>query len=128
MKNIQIGCKFISILIVLTLILNWRNVAVPLQQALQQPSVNAWALFVGTMGVLFLLLNVVAALGMYLTKWWGFVGAYVAILFSSLFFSTSYVPFVGELLPEQARFASLAVINLLVIAYVIYLNWSYPRK
>ena len=128
MKNIHIGCKFISILIILVLFLNWKNVTVPLQLASQQPGITVWTVFLSAIGILFLLLNAMAAIGMYLTKWWGFIATYAAVIFSTIFFSTSYVPLIGELFPEQGRFISLVVINLLVFAYTAYLNLASRKK
>lgn len=128
MKNIQFGCKLISLLIFLTLITNWENILILFRLAFQQPNINAWSLLVISLVSLFLIFNLTAIVGMFLTRRWGFITTYIAIIFSTIFFSTSYLPFVMKLFPVDVRFVSLIVINLIILLYVIYLDIISRKK
>jgi len=97
MKNIIFGCKLISFLMVLTVILHWKIIIGPFQM-LQQPDIwNGW---MGTMvyliitGILFVLLNLIAAVGLFFLKRWGFIAGYLAIILSTYPLGICYIPFI----------------------------------
>ncbi|WP_173236992.1 hypothetical protein [Legionella antarctica] len=54
----------------------------------------SWAHF---LIALFFILNTLSIIGLLLTKIWGFYFAYVAVTFSTIFFSTNYIPFFNHL-------------------------------
>lgn len=127
-KNMRMGCRLISFLVILTLITNLHNVIIPLELAIQQSNTNNWSIFLILAGSLFLLVNIASAVGLYLMRKWGFIITYIAIIFSTIFFSTSYVPFVARFFPVHLKYLVLIVINLAVILCVLYLDVSFRKK
>ena len=122
MNKRNISCRVVAFLILLTILLNWQNVTLMFHA--NTPSFMA-EIFLITITTLFLLLNLIAALGLFFTKWWGFWSAYFAIIFSTIFFSTAYIPFVdliGKALPTNLVFAPMLLSNVLVLALIIYLH------
>jgi hypothetical protein len=76
--------------------------------------------------ILFLyFINLIAAIGLYRFKKWGFILAYIAIPFSTIALSTSYIPYLNRLFPIGF---GVILINSLVVSYVIYLNLRLRRK
>jgi len=123
MNKKKFGCRLVSFLITVTLILNWQNVVIPIQVVMSQSS-DGWSDLLEIIGILFLILNVIAAVGMFFLKRWGFAATYVAIIYSNIFFSTSYIPFVSKILRLPWSGISLLIVNLLVMIYVVYLQIS----
>ena len=134
MKNkLNFGCKLVSLLILLSFIIyGWKVVYISFQLIFQWSQVNMWwgIYFIVTTSLL-LFLNASAAYGLFYTKKWGFILAYLAIIFSTIFFSYSYVPFIGKIINNMfsigPRYITLIVINLIVICYVAYLHGLYRR-
>lgn len=95
MKNILFGCKFISCLMVLTLIVHWKIPVLSFQLILQQPDIvngwMSWTLYFLITSVLFVMLNLMAAIGLFAVKKWSFNVSYLAILCSTLT-GISYLP------------------------------------
>lgn len=75
--------------------------------------------------LLFLSFNLIAAIGLYRLKKWGFTFAYIAIPFSTIAFSTSYIPYFNRIFPIGF---GVILINCLVMSYAIYLNLKLRRK
>lgn len=67
-------------------------------------------------------LNIVAVIGLFQLKAWRTVVAGSAILFSTLFFSTSYIPFIAEWFAKPYRFYAMIIANLIVLLAVICLR------
>lgn len=119
---------------VLTLIIHWKVPVVPFQLILQQPDLwngwMGWTLYFIVTGVLFVMLNLIAAIGLFTAKQWSFTVSYVAIIFSTLI-GVSYLPmyktFHRFFLFQQPSIIPMMVINLVLLAYVIYLGISYKR-
>lgn len=131
MKNkLTFGCKLVSLLILLSFIIYGWKVAYISFQIAQQTNFW-WAIYIIITTSLFLFLNASAAYGIFYIKKWGFILAYLAIIFSTIFFSYSYVPFIGKIINNMfsigPRYITLIVINLLVICYVAYLHGLYRR-
>lgn len=130
MKNIIFGCRFVSFLMFLTLILNWKVPVIQFHAGLQQSNIAiGWLAILIITGVLFIILNLIAAVGLFFLKKWSFSICYVAIIFSTIFFSISYVPLVSVVsnffLPKSP---GILLINIIILIYVIYLNILYLRS
>lgn len=122
MKNVNLGSKVVSLLIALTLVLHWKNIVVPLQVAFGLSRITGWTIGLVAIATLFLLTNLIAAVGMYQSRTWGFTAAYVAIISTTLLFATSYIPFVTKLSFLPWPGASVIFLNALVLIYVFYIN------
>lgn len=120
--SVKYGSKLVSALILLTVILNFNNVFLPLKIIYYLRSANSFALLLVAMGLSFLLINLVAAVGLYCLSRWSFVTTYVAIIFSTVIFSASYIPYFPRLFPAQYAFAALVIANVSVLGFVIYLQ------
>ena len=131
MKNIKIGCRLVSFLIFLTFVLNWKVPVTQLQAAFQQADFM-WLIFFIITGVLFILLNLIAAVGLFFLKKWSFSISYLAIIFSTVFFSISYIPLISKIsnffLPQTPHHIPMILINSLILIYVIYLDVSCRRN
>lgn len=134
MKNhLNFGCKLISFLMLLSFIVyGWKIPYVSFQVVLQWWPVHmSWALYFIATTVLFLFLNFAAMYGLFFIKKWGFIVAYCAIIFSTIFCGYPYIPFIGKIFNNLfsigPRYISLIVINLIVICYVGYLHVLYRR-
>ncbi|OGT40072.1 MAG: hypothetical protein A3F12_07640 [Gammaproteobacteria bacterium RIFCSPHIGHO2_12_FULL_38_14] len=128
MRNVQMGCRLICFLVMLTLIIGWHNFISPFRLSFQQNHINNWSIFLILVGSLFLILNIASAVGLYLVRKWGFIVTYIAIIFSTIFFSTSYVPFISTFFPVHVRYVALIAINLAVLSYVFYLDVLFRKK
>jgi len=132
MKNIIIGCRLVSFLMVLTLILHGKVSVVPFQLIFQHPNLfHEWKgplIYFIITGVLFLILNLIAAVGLFFVRKWGFRAAYLAIISSTLA-GVSYIPLVNKLLYKfflsQPSIIPMVLINIIILSYVIYLNTLY---
>src|SRR3990167_9760182 len=125
MKKIIFGCRFVSFLMLLTLILHYRISVVPFQLVFQQPEVfNEWKsslVYLMITGVLFVILNLIAAVGLFAVKKWGFIVGYLAIISSTLA-GISYIPFYKSLYKfflSQPSIIPLILSNIVILSYVI---------
>lgn len=134
MKNIILGCRFISFLMFLSVILHWKVFVVPFQFVFQSPNIfNDWkslSIYFIVTGVLFLILNLIAAIGLLSVKRWGFRVGYLAIISSTLA-GTSYLPLNYKLFYrfflQQPSIIPMVIINAIILSYVIYLDISYSK-
>jgi len=116
MKRLRYGCRLLAFFITLTLIIGWRKIPI----SLASPGDAAgYQIF---LGVMFLLLNGAAACGIFMIKRWGFIVAYIAIIFTTVYYGISYVPYLVNIFHEPIRPIFLPVINLGVFLSVIYLH------
>lgn len=122
MKHVKIGCQIIAALILITTVVNWQSAFIPLRIVYYLQELNGFAIFLASIGILFVLLNLAASLGLFWLKNWGFAVAYTAIIFSTLFLSVSYIPFVSKLIPPAYSSASLCIINIAVLLVLVYLH------
>lgn len=128
MKEIEFACKLAAMLITAILVINLDNSLSSIKLALVEDGINGNFVFLITIGTLFFVLNFAAAIGLYYTQKWGFLFAYVAILFSSIVFSTSYVPFSTLIFSNQTKTFGLIVSNVVVLYYVFYFNLLLHKK
>ena len=131
MKSILFGCKFVSCLMVLTLIIHWKVPVVLFQLILQPPDIlngwMGWTLYFVITGVLFVMLNLIAAIGLFAVKKWRFTVSYLAISCSTLV-GISYLPLTYKtfyrFFLSQPSIIPMIIINLALLSYVIYLDIS----
>lgn len=128
LKGVKFGCKLISLLFVLALIIGRENIFVGFEMAYQANSINITYLFIIVLGLLFLIFNLVAAIGLYRLKKWGFIFAYIAITYSTIFFSTAYIPFVSRIFPIRFGWVALILINLTFLLYIVYIDVKLRHK
>ena len=130
MKSITARCRLISVLIILTMIVTgWKNTFIleKAEIAIQHGNISSESIFLIAIGSLFLILNTAAAAGLFFVKRWGFFFAYCAIIFSTIFFSTPYVPIISKILPFPL-WISLIIINCIILFYTIYLHNLFLEK
>ena len=125
LRDVKFGCRLVSFLFMLALVMGWKNIY--LGFAIQSSSIGS-GLFLMALSLLFLILNLMAATGLYRLKKWSFIFAYIAILFSTFFLSTSYIPFVPRLAPDGYSWLAMMCINFLLALYLIYLDLTLRRK
>ncbi|KTD20610.1 Uncharacterised protein [Legionella israelensis] len=125
MKKILFGCRLVSCLMVLTLVIHWKVPVIPFQLILQQPDIlngwMGWTLYFVIMGALFFILNLIAAIGLFAVRKWGFKIGYLAIICSNLS-GISYLPI--KFFLSQPSIIPMIIINLVLLSYVIYLDIS----
>lgn len=126
MKPIKWGCRLIAFFIFITLILGWQNIYIPYKMAFQQNNLNSWTAFLTLIGTLYLALNIAAAWGIFLVKKWAFWIAYIAIIFSTIFFGMSYLPLTHTMshlfLPTNMHYIPTLGINILFISCIVWLQ------
>lgn len=134
MKNILFGCRLISGLMILSLITHWKIPVVPFQLILQQPDIShewmSWTLYFAITGILFILLNLMAAIGLFTIKKWSFTVSYLAISCSTLL-GISYLPLTYKsfyrFFLSQPSIIPMIIINLTLLSYTVYLDISYRK-
>ena len=125
MKNNLFGCRFVSCLIFLTLIRNWKVPFILFQLGFQQTHVtNAVSIFYLIIGALFILLNLIAAVGLFCLQKWSFTVSYLAIIFTTVFCSISYLPPIHNFFLPQLPHIPMILINLAILIYLLYLDVS----
>lgn len=110
MNNMKFACRFFACLIILVLIINFGNLLIFRVNTSIQGDI-----FIFALGSLYLVLNLLSVLGLFFGKQWGFWFAYVAIIFTTIFFSTSYIPWISSLFQENIRFIPMIISNFVVL-------------
>jgi hypothetical protein len=118
LKNPAFGCRLLSFIFALSLITGRENIFLAFSAI--YPFNDSIILI--TVGLLFLLLNLSAAIGLFWLKKFGFICAYIAIIFSTVFLSTIYLPITSKIFPNTINIILLFVINAIVLSYIIYLD------
>jgi uncharacterized membrane protein (DUF2068 family) len=134
MKNMMLGCRFVSFLMLLLLTFHWKIVVVPFQFVLQNPNIfnesKSLLIYFIVTGALCLMLNLIAAVGLFSVKKWGFRVSYLAIIASTLA-GVSYLPLNYKLFYrfflQQPSIIPMIMINAVVLSYVIYLDISHSK-
>ena len=135
MRNTILGCRIISFLMLLTLILH-SKMAVVLFQLVSQPQdtfnhlKDALLYFIFTQA-LFVIFNLVAAIGLFSVKQWGFIVGYLAIIFSTLV-GASYIPIISSIFNKfslfQPSIIPVLIVNTIILFHLISLNISYRKN
>lgn len=131
MKNILFGRRLVSCLMVLTLVIHWKVPVLAFQLIFQQPDMLnrwvGWSLYFVITSVLFVMLNLIAAIGLFTLKRWSFKISYLAIICSTLA-GISYLPLTYKgfykFFLSQPSIIPMIIINLVLLSYVIYLDIS----
>lgn len=130
MKDVKLGCKMIAVLIFLALIANLGNVVMPIKLIYHLRAYDGFAVFLVIIGLIFLFINLFAAISLFRLRRFGFGAAYVAIVFSTFVFGVSYIPLFDRLFPTKyAAFATLmANIGILTMLISLQMMTFEPRK
>ena len=126
MNNLKIACRFFACLIILVLAINFKNLLI-----FQANTSISGYIFISTIGSSYLVLNLLSACGLFFRKQWGFWIAYAAIIFTTIFFSTSYIPGISNLFPpsqENIRFIPMVVGNFVVLIFIACIHFLSHRK
>lgn len=123
MLTTQAKCKIIALLIILVVINHWR-----VMTNITLPSHIGWLNYVSTLSILFFVLNIVAAIGLFTFKRWSFFVSYLAIAFSTFFFATPYIPVITHFIPHNFRYIGMTIINLLIMLWIFSLHRKAGRK
>ncbi|MEO8402446.1 MAG: hypothetical protein ABI597_11765 [Gammaproteobacteria bacterium] len=132
MLKLKIGCRLVSLLIILSFCMTGLKMAhASLQTISDQWWGTTWGTYLIILTVLFIILNLAAAYGLFFLKKWSFLITYIAIIVSTLFFSFSYIPYLdaalNNLFSIKVYGMSLFIVNLIVFIVVIYLHRLYRR-
>src|SRR5437879_1103178 len=100
MNTIKMGCKLVALLILLSFLIYGLKIIYNSLEVISQwwNSSKWWAIYLLVITSLFLFLNLITIYGLLYIKKWGFIFAYVAIMFSTFFFSFTYIPLVGNVI------------------------------
>lgn len=134
MKNILLGCKLIACLQILAIILHWKVSVLPFQLIFHLSDLSngkgVWVLYFVITGILFFLLNLISAIGLFAGKKWGFILSYLAIISSTLV-GVSYLPFsygtLYKFFLSQPTTIPMLIINSVLLCFVLYLHISYRK-
>jgi hypothetical protein len=110
MNNLKFACRFFACLIILVLVINFENLLI----FRANTSIQGY-IFIFALGSLYLVLNLLSVLGLFFGKQWGFWLTYIAIIFTTFFFSTSYIPWISNLFQENIRFIPMIISNFVVL-------------
>lgn len=121
-KDIVLGARIVSVLIMLMMIINWRLVFKPMRLFYYLGTDYPFVVMLVVLSLVFTLLNLLAAIGLYKVRRWGFIATYLAIVFSTFFLAVSYVPVIDYFYPIQYASSLVILVNASVFAYVGYLQ------
>ena len=116
---------------ILTVLTHWKAPVLAFQLILQQPDMLntwlGWSLYFVITSVLFVMLNLIAAIGLFTHKRWRFKVSYLAIICSTItgicYLPLTYKGFYKFFL-SQPSIIPMVIINLVLLSYVIYLDIS----
>lgn len=132
--TLRFGCRLISLFILTSfLIYGWKIVYISFQVMLHSRQISIWeTIYFVIITSLLIMLNGMVAYGLFYIKKWSFILAYFSIVFSTIFYSYPYVPFIGKITNYifciEHKSITLTIINFIVICYVIYLHWLFLRS
>lgn len=121
-KDLVLGCRVVSVFILVMMVINWRIMFKPFNLFYYLGTEYPFVVLLVGLSLAFIVLNLVAAIGLFKTERWGFVFTYVAMVFSTLFFAVSYVPVVNYFYPPQYVDTLVILVNACLFAYVVYLQ------
>lgn len=124
-NKISLLCKVIALLMLLTVVFHWNVFLI----FFNYPLPIGWYVIMVLMALIFVIINIISAVGLFWGKKWGFTTSYLAIVFSSLFFGTCYIPYFPHLFPREDRAYVLTLVNLIIIVIIASLQYlSRPNK
>lgn len=101
MKDIFLIRRIIAILIVITAILHLGSAYRWIKVVWDLGKYDGVALTLMIVGIIFVMLNLIAAYGLFTLRKWGYGVAYAAIVYSSLLYKAGYIPFFDYLFPAD---------------------------
>lgn len=132
MKDIYLGRRIIAVLIVITALMHLNEAYSWIRVVYDLGKYNGFALSLMILGIVFEMLNLIAAYGLFTLRSWGYGAAYAAIVYSSLIFRAGYIPFFDYLFPEDyVNYANLLA-NIGILTLLISMQMAQfepkPRK
>lgn len=117
---VRLFCLVIAILEILITI---RGYEIIYLFRMNTPSLS-FSIITKILAVLFFTLNWVGAFGLYKERYWGFIISYLAIIFSTIAFSMSYLPGLHFIMfgPLKYRFVFLLIGNFCVLAFTLFVH------
>lgn len=134
MNIINFGCKLVAILIMLAFVVYGLKITYLSSEVIfhQGHGTLGRGMYLVVLMPIFLFLNMLAAYSIFNVKKWGFVIVYITIIYSTFFFSVSYIPFVNTIINNAfsigPRYVTVIVLNIIVMAFVAYLQWRYYKQ
>ncbi len=101
MKDMFLGRRIIAVLIIITALLHLNSAYIWIKVVWDLGKYDGFALTLMMLGIVFVMLNIIAAYGLFTLRKWGYGVAYAAIVYSSLIFKAGYLPFFDYLFPED---------------------------
>lgn len=123
-NKISLICRVMALLILVTVIVHWDIFLV----FFHYPLPIGWYALMAIMGLIFIVINIVSAVGLFWEKPWGFTTSYLAIVFSTLFFSACYIPYLTRLFPAQDRTYAMMLVNVIFIIIIASLQYLARSK
>lgn len=74
-----------------------------------------------------LVFALISVVGLWRRRQWGFFSFYAFAVLFFILFGNSLIPFVPSLLPAEAKFAGVLMLNGLVILVVAFVHWKFSR-
>lgn len=124
MKDVNLGRQVIAVLIAITAILHLSSAYLPIKIVYYLGKYDGFALLLILLGCVFVVINLVAAYGLFFMRRWGYTAAYVAIVYSSLIFFVSYIPFFDYLFPKKYAEYANVLANIGIVALLISMQMS----
>jgi hypothetical protein len=133
MKDIDLGRRVIAFFILVVVIMHLDTVFAPMKIIYYLGRFDGFAVLVVVLGWLFVLINLCAAYGLFRLRNWGFGTTYAAIVYSTLIFGASYIPFFDWLFPARyasyaALMANIGVLTLLLSLQMMQFNPEEKKK
>lgn len=114
----EVTNKIIALLMVVMLVLHWKVVSILFPISAANYSLNSLVI---VLAGLFLVLNLVGAFGVYKYNKFGLWFGCAAIIFSTIFFSVAYVPFISKLIITHYRTYVTMGLNAALVVMIIIL-------
>lgn len=134
MKKMQLKCALVAFLIVFTLVIHFKLPYNTFKVIYEHPEYQnggfGMSIYLMMTSLLFVILNPIAAFGLFKLKTWGFKVAYLAII-STTFTGFCYLPLTYQsfyrFFLSQPSIIPTIIINFILLAYVAHLNIQYTK-
>jgi hypothetical protein len=117
---LKYGQKVSAFLIVFTLLVNWK--------VFSMIGMAGLSLENNLLIIIWIILLISSAIGLYLKKSWGFVSFYPAVLLTTIGFSIPLVPFVTSFFIFELRPWVMIAINLSFLFFVFWIHWMKSKR
>lgn len=130
MKDIFLVRRIIAILITITALQHLSSAYRWIKVVWDLGKYDGVALTIMILGIIFVILNLIAAYGLFTLRKWSYGVAYAAIVYSSLLFKAGYLPFFDYLFPvDYVAYANLlGNIGILTLLISMQMAQFAPKK